>query len=118
LGIKLVEIKPGYAVVEMAPQKDDTNILETVHGGAIFSLIDEAFQVSGNSHGTLAVALSVNIVYHNPAKVGEILRAESKETHLTPKTGTYEIKVINEHGLLIASCVALSYRKKERLPFL
>ncbi|UCF84866.1 MAG: PaaI family thioesterase [Desulfobacteraceae bacterium] len=118
LGIKLIELKPGYAIVEMVSHKDDTNIFGMVHGGAIFSLMDEAFQVSCNSHGTVAVALSVNVVYHNPPEGRKKLRAESREIHCSQKTATYEIKVKDENGNLIASCQALAYRKKDKLPFL
>jgi len=118
LGMSLIEVNPGHAIVEMVPRNADRNIFGTVHGGAIFSLMDEAFQISCNSYGTVAVALSVNVVYHNPAEEGSKLRAESKEIHRSKKTGTYEIKVTNDAGVLIASCQALAYRKKEKLPFL
>jgi acyl-CoA thioesterase len=118
LGIRLVDLAPGYGVVESVPREDDANILGTVHGGAIFSLMDEAFQVCSNSHGTVAVAMVVNVVYHKPAKVGRKLRAESREINRSKKTATYEIRVEDEAGVLIASCQALAYRKEERLPFL
>ncbi len=117
LGMHLVDLKPGYAMVEMVPDESDENIFGTVHGGVIFSLMDEAFQLSCNSHGTVAVALSVNVVYHNPVRRGCRLRAESLELHRSKKTGTYHIKVVDDEGVLIASCQALAYRKKDRLPF-
>ncbi|MCP4669653.1 MAG: hotdog fold thioesterase [Deltaproteobacteria bacterium] len=118
LGLKLVELRPGHAIVEMTPGKDDVNIFGTVHGGAIFSLMDEAFQMSCNSHGTVAVALSINVVYHHPARKGRMLRAHSSEIHRSQKTATYEIRVRDEKDVLIASCQAVAYRKKEPLPFL
>ena len=118
LGMKLIEMKPGHAIVEMVPDKEDTNIFDMVHGGAIFSLMDEAFQVSCNSHGTVAVALCVNVVYHNPAEAGSRLRAESREINCSKKTATYQIEVKDENDILIATCQALAYRKKDKLPFL
>ncbi len=118
LGLKLIDLTPGHAIVEMAPGKDDTNIFGMVHGGAIFSLMDEAFQVSCNSHGTIAVALCVNVVYHNSPEMGLKIRAESTETHRSNKTATYEINVKDEKGVLIASCQAVAYRKNNKLPFL
>ena len=84
----------------------------------LFALIDEAFEVSCNTHGTVAVALSVTVTYHRAPDQKSRLRAESVEIHRSAKTGTYEIKVTDEHNALIASCTALSYRKKEKLPFL
>jgi acyl-CoA thioesterase len=118
LGLKLILAEPGHAIVEMAPGEDLANIFGMTHGGAIFSLIDEAFQVSCNSHGTVAVALNVTVTYHRPPDRGGTLRAESKEVHRSPKTGTYDIRVTDDKGALIASCMALAYRKGEKLPFL
>ena len=118
LGLRLIKAEPGYAMVEMEPQEELANIFGMTHGGAIFSLIDEAFEVSCNTHGTVAVALSVTVTYHRAPDQKSKLRAESNEIHRSAKTGTYEIKVMDEHDVLIASCTALCYRKKEKLPFL
>ena len=118
LGMRLVELEQGRAVVEMEAREDTTNIFGMIHGGAIFSLIDEAFQASCNSHGTIAVALNVTITYHQPPDIKSTLWAESREIHRSQKTASYEISVKDEKDTLIASCIALAYRKKERLPFL
>ena len=118
LGMKLSLLEPGHAIVEMAPSGDLENIFGMTHGAAIFSLIDEAFQVSCNAHGTVAVALSMTVTYHLAPDKNRTLRAESKEIHRSAKTGTYEIKVTDDQDHLIASCMALAYRKGEKLPFL
>ena len=119
LGLKLLKLEPGYALVEMDFTDDMANIFDMTHGGAIFSLIDEAFEISCNTHGTVAVALNVAVTYHRaPTKRGA-LRAESKEIHRSAKTATYDIRVTEgENSILIATCQALAYRKKEKLPFL
>lgn len=117
MGIRVVLLEPGHAVVEMDAEEEKGNIFGMLHGGAIFSLIDEAFQLSCNSHGTVAVALNVTVTYHQPPRKKGILRAESKEIHRSRKTGTYDIKVKDEQDALIASCMALAYRKGEPFPF-
>ena len=118
LGLTLISLEPGHAVVEMPPREDVSNILGMTHGGAIYSLIDEAFQASGNSHGTVALALNMAVTYHRPPGRESTLRAESREIHRSPKTATYEIKVTDDKNNLIASCLALAYRKGDKLPFL
>jgi acyl-CoA thioesterase len=118
LGMRLLEVEPGHAVVEMVPSGDESNIFGMTHGGVIFSLIDEAFQVSCNSHGTMAVALSMTLTYLQAPNPADVLRAESKEIHRSRKTATYLIQVTDEQGALIASCQALAYRKGVPLPFL
>ena len=118
LGLKLVNLGPGYALVEMEIKEDMENIFDMTHGGAIFSLVDEAFEISCNTHGTVAVALNMTISYHRPPAKKGILRVESQEVHRSQKTATYDIKVTQGEGILIASCQAMAYRKEEKLPFL
>ena len=117
IGLKLIKVEPGYALVEMALKDNFKNIFNMTHGGAIFSLIDEAFEISGNSHGTVAVALNMSVTFHRPPKENGVLQAESREIYRSKKTATYEIKVTEESGALIASCQALAYRKQDKLPF-
>lgn len=118
LGLKLKEVSEGYALVEMTFREEMRNILGNTHGGAIFSLIDEAFEIASNSHGTVAVALNMNVTYVAPPSPGGVLQAEAKEISLTPRTATYLINVTEGENRLIATCQALVYRKKDVLPFL
>jgi acyl-CoA thioesterase len=118
LGLELLELDDGYSVVEMTFVEDVKNIFGMAHGGAIFGLIDEAFETAGNSHGTVAVALNMNVTYMAAPSPGARLRAVAKEINRTRRTGNYDIRVTDERQTLIATCQALIYRKKERLPFL
>jgi acyl-CoA thioesterase len=117
-GLKLVALEDGYSVVEMIVTEDMENILGIAHGGALFALIDEAFETASNSHGTVAVALSMTVNYIAPPMAGSKLTAEAREISLTRKTANYDIKVHDEEGQLIAACQALVYRKGIALPFL
>ena len=118
LGLELIDLDDGYSLVEMTFTKDMENIFGIAHGAAIFGLIDEAFETAGNSHGTVAVALNMNITYMASPSPGSRLRAEARELNLTHRTATYDIKVTDENQTLIAACQALVYRKKNKLPFL
>ncbi len=117
LGMRLVEVGEGHAKVEMDVTAEMDNIFGMLHGGAIFSLIDEAFEVSCNSHGTVALALNVNISYLAAPEPGSRLTAQSREINRTRKTGLYDIRVTDDKGRLIATAQALAYRKPDPLPF-
>jgi acyl-CoA thioesterase len=117
-GLQLTDLGDGFSRVEMTPTPDMNNIFDLTHGGAIFALIDEAFQTACNSHGTMAVALSMSLTYIAPPRAGSRLTAEAREYSRTRKTATYEIKVCDAEGNLIAVCQALAYRKGIPLPFL
>ena len=117
-GIRLLDLDDGYSKVEMKFTPDMENILGMAHGGALFALIDEAFETASNSHGTVAVALSMTITYVSSPSANSILIAEAKEFSRTHRTAVYDIKLSDDQNNPIASCQALVYRKNERLPFL
>ena len=117
-GLKLIDLDAGYSKVEMTFTPDMENIFGMAHGGALFALIDEAFETASNSHGTMAVALNLNTTYVSSPSLGSRLSAEAREFSRTNKTANYDIRVTDEKGTLIASCQALVYRKGIPLPFL
>ncbi|MCJ7772350.1 MAG: PaaI family thioesterase [Desulfobacterales bacterium] len=119
LNMKLITLELGQSTVEMIfDQKSMSNIYDRAHGGAIFALIDEAFETASQTHGTIAVALNVNIQYITSPEPGKLLRATAKEKSGTRKTASYEIKVADEDGQLIAMCQALAYRTGKPVPFI
>ena len=117
--IRLVKLELGYSVVEMDydPEKMN-NIYARAHGGAVFALIDEAFETAGQTDGTIAVALNVNVTYVSSPQPGVKLRAEAKRVSQTKKTASYDIRVSADDGNLIATCSALAYRTGKPIPFL
>jgi acyl-CoA thioesterase len=117
LNIRLIDVDDGYALCEMEFAHSMENIYGAAHGGAIFSLIDEAFEVSSNSHDNVAVALNMNVTYMKAPKKNSTLTAESREINRTRKTASYYITV-QEGADLIAVCQALVYVKGEAIPFL
>lgn len=109
--MQLVDLELGYSKVEMDydPQSM-ANMYNRAHGGAIFALIDEAFETASQTRGTIAVALNMNVTYVSSPDAATTLRAEAREISCTRKTATFEIKVTDENQNLIASCQAVVYR--------
>lgn len=119
LGMELVELAEGFSAVEMTyvPETMD-NLFSRAHGGAIFSLIDEAFETVCQTCGGVTVALNVNVTYVASPENGARLRAEAREVSSTKRTASYDIKVSDRDGRLIATCQALAFRTGKPLPFL
>ena len=119
MGMELVELEEGFSAVEMTydPARMD-NLFKRAHGGAIFALIDEAFETAGQTHGTVAVALNVNLTFVASPEAGARLRAEAREVSRTKRTAGYDIKVTDQEGRLMATCQALAYCTGKPLPFL
>ena len=119
LKVNLIELELGYSMVEMKYDPANmNNIYERAHGGALFGLIDEAFETASQTDGTIAVALNVNVTYVSSPQAGAKLRAEAKRVSQTKKTSGYDIKVSDENNNLIATCSALAYRTGKPIPFL
>ncbi len=119
LNMELVELDDGHSVVKMIyDPKRMGNMYERAHGGALFGLIDEAFETAGQTKGTIAVALNVNVTYVTSPKPGSRLRAEANRISETKKTESYDIKITDGDGNLIATCKALAYQTGKPIPFL
>lgn len=119
MGMKLVLLEENHSIVEMpyiSARMD--NLYQRAHGGAIFSLIDEAFETAGQTGGTIAVALNVSITYVSSPEHDTLLRAEAKIINQTKKTALYDIQVTDDDNRLIATCHALAYRTGKPIPFL
>ena len=118
MGLRCTEVRLGYARVEMDVTPELTNLFGCAHGGAVFSLLDEAFQLACNSHGVSAYALNVNVTYVKGASPGDLLVAEARELARTRKTATYSLEVRTGEGDLIAHAQSVAYRTGAPPPFL
>jgi len=119
LNMKLIELEDGHSVVEMIydPEKMN-NMHERTHGGALFGLMDEAFEMACHSKGTIAVALNMNVTFVSSPTPGSKLRAEANRVSETKKTASFDIKITDPDGNIITTCQALAYQTGKPLPFL
>jgi len=102
LGMKLIEVRPGYARMQMTVREDMVNLHGTTHGGLVFTLADSAFAYACNSHNKVAVASSCSIDFLRPAHLGETLTATAVEQALIGRSGVYDVRVENHKGELVA----------------
>lgn len=102
LGMKLEELRPGYARMTMPVIGDMANGQDLCHGGMIFSLADSSFGFACNSRNQRALAATCAIEFLAPARIGDILTAECREQALVGRTGIYDARVVNQAGELIA----------------
>jgi acyl-CoA thioesterase len=112
LGMKIVEIRPGYARLTMTVRPDMLNGHAICHGGFIFALADSAFAFACNSYNLNAVAAGCAIDYLAPGREGDVLTAEAIEQSASGRTGVYDISVTNHDRQRIALFRGKSYRIK------
>ena len=110
MGIKVIEVKENYCLIEMPIKKEMLNGLKTVHGGVTFSFADSALAFSSNNTGDAAVALNCVISFTKAGKEGDVFRAESILVNDTRKTAIYDIKITNQNEELVANFVGTVYK--------
>ena len=110
LGMTLISVAPGRAVVTMAVRSSMVNGHHFCHGGMIFSLADTAFAYACNSYNANTVASACHIDFLAPAKEGQMLEAEAIEQSLSGRTGVYDITVRVAGGRTVALFRGKSYR--------
>ena len=114
VGIELQEVSKGRARARLKIRKEHLNIVNIVHGGAIFALADFAFAVASNSHGTVALAINASISFLKAVHDG-VLFADAKEVSRNSKLATYQIEITDEDKELIAVFQGTVYRKKDSI---
>jgi acyl-CoA thioesterase len=102
LGMEIVEIGPGRAVLAMIVQPSMTNGHGTCHGGYIFILADAAFAFACNSHGPRNVAQNAQVHFLAPGRLGARLTAEAIERRRGERSGLTDVTVRDDEGLVIA----------------
>jgi len=98
LGIELLEVRSGYARMQMTVCKEMANGHGICHGGMIFTLSDTTFAYACNSHNQVALATSCMIDFLSPGQIGDVLTAEATEQHLRGRFGVYDIRVTRGEG--------------------
>ncbi|MBI3702656.1 MAG: hydroxyphenylacetyl-CoA thioesterase PaaI [Rhizobiales bacterium] len=102
LGLQLISVEPGQAVLAMTVSEAMVNWHHTCHGGFIYLLADTAFGYACNSRNQRMVAQYCSINYLTPAQRGERLTARATERHLEGRSGIYDVAVTRADGTAIA----------------
>lgn len=93
LGMELVAIGSGRAVLAMTISATMVNGHGIAHGGFIFTLADSAFAFACNGHGHHAVAAQCQISYVRPGHLGDRLVATAHEVIREGRSGIYDVRV-------------------------
>lgn len=102
MGMALVACEPGRAQTRMTVRELHLNGHAICHGGFIFTLADSTFAYACNSHNKLSVAAGASIEFLRPAMLGDELACEAVEQTLQGRHGIYDVRVTNQHGLVVA----------------
>lgn len=113
--MRILESGDGYAKLSMLVAPEMLNALNICHGGVTFALADTAFAYACNSGNIKTVALSCLISYSQAVKEGDMLFAECVALVQNKSTGTYDVKVSNQDGQVVALFRGTSYSTRQQL---
>lgn len=102
LGIRVEEIRPGYARTVKTVAEEDLNPTQVPHGGVYFSLADSACGSAMSASGSLAVTINCSFSFLKSAQVGDRLTAEARELQSGKTICVLEARVTGEAGELLA----------------
>lgn len=102
MGIEVLSVAPGRAVLRMAVKPLHLNGHQICHGGFIFTLADTTFAYACNSYNRNAVAAGCSIEFLRPGQAGDVLTCEGVEQTLSGRHGIYDMRVSNQKGEVVA----------------
>ena len=102
MGMELVSVAPGHAVMRMVVKPLHLTGHQICHGGFIFTLADSTFAFACNSHNRNTVAAGCSIEFLKPAHLGDVSTCEGAEQMLQGRHGIYDMSVRNQRGETVA----------------
>lgn len=109
-GMRVVQVRLGFARTEMTVEPRHLNSVGVLQGGALFTLADLAFAVASNSHGVVALACQADMTWFKAVASGK-LTATAEEIARTRKLSTCVVRITDEAGELVAQFKGLAYIK-------
>lgn len=116
LGIEILDLDAGYAVLQMSLREEMTQGFGIAHGGITYSLADSALAFASNAHGRQSLSIETSISHTKAVNVGDQIKATATELSLTHRIGIYDIKIENQKGELVALFKGTVYRTSKDWP--
>ena len=112
LGMELVSVAPGLAVLRMKVRSDMVNGHHICHGGWRFTLADSAAAYACKTDTLNTVSSGCSIDFLAPGREGDVLEASAVERSAAGRTGVYDVEVKVVGGSTVALFRGKSYRIK------
>ncbi|MCO5165278.1 MAG: PaaI family thioesterase [Planctomycetes bacterium] len=104
-GMTLEAVEPGRAVVALPVTDAVVNMVGTLHGGAIATLVDDAGTIaimSADQDGRPGVTTDLNVSYFAAAPQGETVKAEARCLKAGRTLAFVEVDIKSAEGKLLA----------------
>ncbi len=116
LGIEVLDVGREYSLVEMPPYGCQLNGMGAVHDGAVFVLADVAFAALSNANGLYCTNAQTSISFVRSGRVGPLRGERACAPFGRKLLSTYEVRVTDAEGSLVAVATITGYGVGARLP--
>lgn len=116
LGMSIVELERGRAVLTMRVRKEMANGFGITHGGMVFTLADTAFAYACNETEFPTVAQGVDVNFVRASHAGDLLTATAVRRWSQGRNGLYDVAVTDEEGNVVAEFRGRSFITNRALP--
>ncbi len=114
LGIKVIDLGPGFCQLQMVVTENMCNGFSIAHGGIAFSLADSCCSFSVNAHGRKSVSVETSISHFKGIQQGDTLVCSSTEESLGKKLGVYTAEIVNQENVRVAIFKGTYYRSEKK----
>lgn len=117
LGIELTELRPGYASGELKVTNHHQNLINSIHGGCLYTLADIVACTAASSRGQLVTTLSVDFHYLRPGIGTTRLYAKATEIKDGKRIMVYNCSVYDQYDVELAYGTFTLSKTKETIEF-
>lgn len=112
MGLQVTAVAPGGASVTMTVRPDMLNGFGICQGGLVTMLADTAFAYACNAYNEVTVASGFDVNLLAPSHAGDLLTATAAVVSQAGRVGLYDVDVVNQAGVCVATFRGRSYRLK------
>ena len=109
-GIEILIAEKDHAKTRLKIDQRHMNANNTVMGGCIYTLADFTFALAANVDNVDTCTLNSNIIFNAPGR-GEYLYAESEVIKSGKSIATFDVKVTDDNGKLVATATMMGFRR-------
>lgn len=102
IGLKISDIKEGYARCDMDVTDKMKNPIDSVHGGVLFTIADVTGGAAAASHGYMITTLDSSFHYLRPGIGTKKLYSIAKEIKHGKNVSVYDVSVLDEKDVVLA----------------
>lgn len=116
-GIRLQEIRTGYARGTKTIGADDCNPGGLAHGGCFLCLADTVCGCATLAHGHPGVTIDFQYHFLRGGALGDVITAEAQELRHGSHISLYEVRLRNQREELVGTASLSFYELEETIEF-